>query len=243
MKRLIYLFLTLFIASCGGGGGDEGGSGGGGGGGGPTPQPPGKATLTAPANNKVCETGTSISDTQSNVDFSWEASSNTSTYDLQVTNLNTSAVVNKIGLTSTNTIVELDKGQPYIWKVISKNTSTTQTGTSTSWKFYLAGQGIKNYAPFPAELQTPASGSTVSRSDGKVTFTWEGSDPDQGDELRYTLYVDKTDGKQSPPSDLTNISAKTADVALDAGTLYYWRIKTSDGTNSSFSISYSFRTE
>ena len=51
MKRLIYLFLTLFIASCGGGGGDEGGSGGGGGGGGPTPQPPGKATLTAPANN------------------------------------------------------------------------------------------------------------------------------------------------------------------------------------------------
>jgi len=34
MKRLIYLFLTLFIASCGGGGGDEGGSGGGGGGGG-----------------------------------------------------------------------------------------------------------------------------------------------------------------------------------------------------------------
>ena len=138
----------------------------------------------------------------------------------------------------------MDKGQPYSWKVISKNTSTTQTGTSSSWKFYLAGQGIKNYAPFPADLKTPTSGSTISRSsDGKITFTWEGSDPDQNDELKYTLYVDKTDGKQSPASDLTNISAKTADVALDGETLYYWRVKTSDGTNSSFSIVYTFRTE
>ena len=240
MKKLTYLFFVLILVSCGGsddGGGDGGVD--------PSPaQPPGAVTLTAPTNGKVCETGTSTSDSKSNVGFSWQASSNTSTYDLQVTNLNTSAVINKTGLTSTNSTVELDKGQPYIWKVISKNTSTTQTGTSTSWKFYLAGQGIKNYAPFPAELKTPLSGSTVSRSsDGKVTFSWEGSDPDEGDELKYTLYVDKTDGKQSPASDLTNISAKTADVALDAGTLYYWRVKTSDGTNSSFSIVYSFRTQ
>jgi len=239
MKKLTYLFFVLILVSCGGsddGGGDGGVD--------PSPAQPGAVTLTAPTNGKVCETGTSTSDSKSNVGFSWQASSNTSTYDLQVTNLNTSAVVNKTGLTSTNSTVELDKGQPYIWKVISKNTSTTQTGTSTSWKFYLAGQGIKNYAPFPAELKTPLSGSTVSRSsDGKVTFSWEGSDPDEGDELKYTLYVDKTDGKQSPPSDLTNISAKTADVALDAGTLYYWRVKTSDGTNSSFSIVYSFRTQ
>ena len=239
MKKFTYLFIFLLIFACGG---DEGG--GVDGGGDPPPSPPGSVTLTAPANGKVCETGTSTSDIKSNVDFSWQASSNTSTYDLQVTNLNTSAVVNKTGLTSTNSTVELDKGQPYIWKVISKNTATTQTGTSTSWKFYLAGQGITNYAPFPADLKTPNSGSTVSRSsDGKVTFTWEGSDPDQGDELKYTLYVDKTDGKQSPASDLTNISAKTVDVALNAGTLYYWRVKTSDGTNSSFSIVYSFRTQ
>ncbi len=236
MKKFTYLFIFLLIFSCGGedgGGGDP-----------PPPQPPGSVTLTSPANGKVCETGTSTSDTKSNVDFTWQASSNTSTYDLQITNLNTSSVINKNGLTTISATVELDKGQPYIWKVISKNTTTTQTGTSTSWKFYLAGSGIKNYAPFPADLKSPSSGSTVSRSsDGKVTFTWEGSDPDQGDELKYTLYVDKTDGKQSPSSDLTNISAKTADVALDADTLYYWRVKTSDGTNSSFSIVYSFRTE
>jgi len=241
MKKLLNLFIITLLFSCGGG--DEGG-GGDGGVDPPPPTPPGAVTLTAPANGKVCETGTSVSDTKSNVNFSWQASSNTNTYDLQVTNLNTSVAVNKTGLTTINATVELDKGQPYTWKVISKNSSTTQTGTSTSWKFYLAGEGIKNYAPFPAELKTPASGSTVSRSsDGKVSFTWEGSDPDQGDDLKYTLYIDKTDGKQSPSSDLTNISAKNADVALDAGTLYYWRVKTSDGVNSSFSIVYSFKTE
>jgi len=241
MKKIVFIFSLLLI-SCSGGGGD--GDSGGGGGDPPPPSPPGDVTLTAPTNGKVCETGTSSSDTKSNVDFSWSASTNTSTYDLQVTNLNTSSAINKTGLSTTNTTVELDKGQPYIWKVISKNTSTTQTGTSSSWKFYLAGHGITNYAPFAAELKSPASGSTVSRSsDGKVTFSWEGSDPDQGDQLKYTLYVDKTDGKQSPTSDLSDITSKTVDVALDGGTLYYWRVKTSDGTNSSFSIVYTFRTE
>ena len=183
MKKLAYLFFILIFISCGGDGGD----GGDGNVDPPPPSPPGSVSLTAPANGKVCETGTSTSDTKSNVDFSWQASSNTTSYDLQVTNLNTSVAINKTGLTTINATVELDKGQPYIWKVISKNTSTTQTGTSSSWKFYLAGQGTKNYAPFPADLKAPASGSTVSRSsDGKVTFTWEGSDPDQGDELKYT---------------------------------------------------------
>ena len=241
MKKIVFIFSLLLI-SCSGGGGD--GDSGGGGGDPPPPSPPGDVTLTAPTNGKVCETGTSTSDTKSNVDFSWSASTNTSTYDLQVTNLNTSSAINKTGLSTTNTTLELDKGQPYIWKVISKNTSTTQTGTSSSWKFYLAGPGITNYAPFPAELKSPTSGATVSRSsDGKVTFSWEGSDPDQGDQLKYTLYVDKTDGKQSTTNDLTDITSNTADVALDGETLYYWRVKTSDGTNSSFSIVYTFRTE
>ena len=74
-------------------------------------------------------------------------------------------------------------------------------------------------------------------------FTWEGSDPDSGDTLTYTLYVDATDGKQTPPSAQTGISAKTLDVALEAATTYYWRVKTSDGTNSSYSIVYSFKTQ
>ena len=138
----------------------------------------------------------------------------------------------------------MDKGTPYSWNITSKNTTTTTTTPSDTWKFYLSGPGIVNYAPFPADLKTPGSGSTIARSDeGKVTFTWEGSDPDSGDTLSYTLYVDKVDGKQTPPSAQTGISAKTLDVALDAATTYYWRVKTSDGTNSSYSIVYSFKTQ
>jgi hypothetical protein len=39
------------------------------------------------------------------------------------------------------------------------------------------------------------------------------------------------------------LSAQTADVELDAATTYYWRVKTSDGTNASYSIVYSFKTQ
>ena len=68
MKKIVFIFSLLLI-SCSGGGGD--GDSGGGGGDPPPPSPPGDVTLTAPTNGKVCETGTSTSDTKSNVDFSW----------------------------------------------------------------------------------------------------------------------------------------------------------------------------
>ena len=42
---------------------------------------------------------------------------------------------------------------------------------------------------------------------------------------------------------LTNLSAQTVDVELDADTTYYWRVKSSDGTNASYSIVYSFKTQ
>ena len=212
-KNLKIFFLSVLMISCGGGGGD-GDSGGGDPP--PAPTPPGNPSLTSPANNTVCETGTSISDTQSNVVFSWQASSATDSYDLEVKNLDTNSIQNITGITTTTSTIALDKGEPYSWKVISKNNTSNQTGSSTTWKFYLAGIGTKNY---------------------------EGSDPDQGDQLNYTLYLDKTDGKQTPSSDLTDLNVKTISVSVDGSTTYYWRVKTSDGTNSSFSNIYSFKTE
>ena len=243
LKYFSFLF-TLTLVSCGGGGGDDGGGSGGGGGGGNVTNPPGKSTLTAPANNKTCETGTSVSDTKSEVTFTWGASADTNTYDLKITDLNSSTITNKTGLSTTTTKATLDKGVPYSWYITSKSTASTTTTKSDTWKFYLAGTGVVNYAPFPADLKTPASGSTVTRDgDGKVAFTWDGSDPDTGDTLTYTLYVDTTDGKQTPATALSNLTAKTASVALEAATTYYWRVKTSDGTNSSYSIVYSFKTQ
>ena len=241
LKYFSFLFTLTLIIGCGGGGGEEGG--GDTGGGDVTVNPPAKSTLSAPANNKTCETGTSVSSTQSDVDFTWGVSADTDSYDLKITDLNSSVATNKTGLTTTSTKVTLDKGVPYSWVVTSKSTKSSVTTPSDTWKFYLAGTGVANYAPFPADLKAPSSGSTVKRTDGKATFTWEGSDPDSGDTLAYTLYVDTTDGKQTPSSAQTDLSVLTLDVALDAATTYYWRVKSSDGTNSSYSTVYSFKTE
>jgi len=205
---------------------------------------PGKATLITPENNKTCETGSSISETQSQIEFTWTVTLNTDTYDLTVTDLNTISTINKTGLTSAASLADLDKGVPYSWYVISKNSASSKTTNSDTWKFYVAGKGIVNYAPFTAELKTPKSGATVARDGfGKVKFTWDGSDPDAGDTLKYTLYVDKIDGKQTPPSSQTDIDGETLEVELEATTAYYWRIKTSDGVNSSFSNILTFNTE
>ena len=241
MKKTIYLFISLLIISCSSGGdGDDGG----GSPPPPEPDPPSATNLTKPANNEVCETGTSISDTQSNVEFTWSASANTDTYDLKITNLNNNQVTNKNGLTSTNTTVALDKGNPYSWQIISKNNETTQTASSTTWKFYLSGTGETSYAPFPADLKTPESGSTVARtSEGKVKLSWTGSDPDTSTGLKYTVYIDKVDGKQTPNDNNKELDASELEVAVDAETIYYWRIMTSDGSNTSYSIVFTFRTE
>ena len=60
--------------------------------------------------------------------------------------------------------------------------------------------------------------------------------------MKYTLYLDKIDGKQTPSSEHTDLTAKTIDVTLENGTTYFWRIKSFDGTNSSFSAVNTFKT-
>ena len=194
------------------------------------------ANLEAPSNNKTCETGTSISDTKSEVVFTWTDSIDTDftadRFIFQLVIANTAKAI-------------LDKGIPYSWKIITISVKEGfEVANSETWKFYLAGKGAVNYAPFPAELKTPKSGSTALIDDnGKVTFNWDGSDPDTGDTLRYTLYVDSIDGEQTPPLEQSNLSVKTLKVKLDSASIYYWRIETFDGSDSSYSFVYSFKTE
>jgi hypothetical protein len=228
-----FLSIALLGISCSKG--DDGG--------GTTPPPttevavPGKATLLEPANNKTCEQVNSSGE----VVFSWQASADTDSYDLKIVNLNTNGVTNRNNLTATNKGVPLLKGVPYSWQITSKNSGTKITFSDT-WKFYLAGDGIANYAPFPATADTPVPGSTVVPVDGKITISWTGSDPDD-DALTYTLYVDTVDGLQDPAAELQDLSAASAEVAVESATVYYWRVVTSDGVNTSSSLVYSFRTE
>ena len=234
MRKLIFLLSTLFIFSCGSGDDDS-----------TQPLlPPEAALLTSPENNKVCETGTSISDSKSNVDFSWSASANTTTYDLKITNLSTNEVSNQSGVTETTTTVELSKGTAYSWQITSKNNESTENAVSSTWKFYLAGSSETTFAPFPADLISPTSGSTIQRDgDGMVTLSWAGTDPDTSSGLKYTVYLDTVDGKQDPLEDHKDLDDSELTTAVDSDTVYYWRVKTSDGTNVSYSLIYSFRIE
>lgn len=233
MKKIGFIVLLSFLGvSC-----SKDTPGGGGGGTTPTPtaKTPGKAVLTSPANNKTCEEV----NTSGQVTFSWNASTDTDKYDLKITNLNTQGVTNQNNITTTSKAVTLTKGIPYSWSITSKNEGT-KTTTSDIWQFYLAGDGVVNYAPFPATAVSPSPGASVARTSGKVTVEWSGSDADD-DTLTYTLEMDTTDGIQGTVI-AEDISASSVEVSVEADTVYYWRVISSDGQNTSTSIVYTFRT-
>jgi hypothetical protein len=231
---LLALFTIVFLVSCGGS--DPGPA--------PVPVPviktPGKSVLIGPANARTCEEGTNITATQSTVAFSWNSTSDTESYELRITNLNTSEVVTQTGITTTSATATLTRGIPYSWSITSKNKGAITT-VSDIWKFYLAGVGVTNYAPFPAAAVSPLPGTTVTPTNGKVTLTWDTSDVDGGT-LTHTLYLDTVDGKQIPLAANSNLTVKTKEVSVAANTVYYWRVATSDGTNTATSIVYSFKT-
>lgn len=229
---LIGLFFLVLLTSCGGS--DSGSST-------PANSSPSKSVLIAPANNTTCETGTTNSTTQSTVSFSWNIASNTETYDLKIVNLNTQEVNSQTGITTTTKEVSLSRGVPYSWTITSKNKGTTTT-VSETWKFYLAGNGVTNYAPFPASALSPLQGGVVTPTNGKLTLRWETSDV-EGSALTYTLYFDTIDGKQSPLDTNKNLSTNSKEVSVNPNTVYYWRVATSDGNNIATSIVYSFKTD
>ena len=225
------LTLTLTVlSSCSSGGGEDT----------PTPPPapvieaPGKSALTAPANNAPCQDV----NTAGQVTFQWSAATNAETYDLKITNLNTNASSSQTDITGTSKSVTLNRGIPYSWQVTAKNKGTTTTASDT-WRFYLAGDGVVNYAPFPASPLSPTPGATVTPTEGKVTISWESGDAD-GDALTYTLYADAVDGAQSPAA--SNVTATSFSLSVQAGTVYYWRVVANDGKNTATSILYTFKT-
>ena len=204
----------------------------------PTPTPiaaPGKASLTLPENNKPCETAASVI-------FTWSQGSDTETFDLSITNSDTNQVTNRAGLTTTTATVPLTRGHRYAWKITSKNKGT-ETTTSDTYKFYLAGDGKENAAPFSAEAVYPQPGSSVTPSENNtVTLEWEAADPDS-DTLTYTLHIDTVDGRQEATEENTGLTTNTKEVAVESGIIYYWSVTTSDGSISVTSDVFSFRVD
>ena len=108
-----------------------------------------------------------------------------------------------------------------------KSSTTTITATSDTWKFYNAGLGVTNYAPFPAEVVSPAIGSNTLKT---VTLKWNTTDIDN-DITKYEVYL----GTTNPPTVLqaTTTAQQIADLSLLANTIYYWKVVTTDSKNNS----------
>lgn len=211
IRNIIGLFVLAVFVSCGG---DDG----------PPPAPQG-AALVFPEENSECTTGTEVNLTSTQVTFRWMASSNTERYTLNVVNLNTNVPQN-LSTVSTSASLTLAKGTPYSWSVTSQNASSDQVATSETWLFYNAGSQT-TYAPFPAQLVHPLSGSTVIKDvANEVLLEWTGADVDNDIES-FEVFLSTT----NPPTTsvgLANATDMELSVSVESGTVYYWKVVTTD---------------
>ncbi len=225
--KIYILFLGLMVMSCGGDSSD-----------GPPPAP-GTVTLVFPDQNSECTTGTVISDSQSEVTFEWQSASNAEGYILIVTNLNTNTR-QTLPTQATSGTLAIDRGTPFSWIVTATNSQSSDVSTSESWLFYNEGSQT-TYAPFPAQLVEPVSGSTVIRTDtGQVRLIWQGADV-ENDIASYDIQLSTT----NPPTDNVGTQSNLISdlfVEVDADTVYYWRVITTDAEgNSSTSSVFEFK--
>ena len=186
--------------------------------------PPGIVTLTSPAENAVCVTGTIISDTESSVPFNWIASANTSSYTLVLENLLTSAITSQ-STANLQLTINLLRNTPYSWSIISRSTQTSATSQSDTWKFYNAGAGTVTYAPFPAAIVAPVAGQHINAPAGTVNLTWKGSAV-SNNISGYDLYF----GSNSTPGLLKSgvTDSFLNNVSVKSNTTYYWKVITKD---------------
>lgn len=197
-------------------------------------------TLIFPQDNTECQEGAIISDTQSSILFQWDISEHTDGYEVHVEKLEDGTRTTHLSVNNELDIV-LERGKAYSWSVVSTSESTDETAESEVWKFYNAGTGTVNFAPFPADLLSPENNQVVPLGDSdSVLLTWEASDID-GDIVSYQLFLDT----ENPP--VTNrgiISVSEISIDVQSSTTYYWFIETIDSSNNSaISDVFSFNTQ
>lgn len=233
MKKYLILILCVLEIACGKGKSSSTGA-----------LPPAKANLVAPAQNQACTTGTIISDTQSSIQFSWQSAANATSYEITIKNLLDNTVITQTN--SSNSIsVTLNRNTPYAWYITSKSSKTSTTAKSDTWKFYNAGLGVLNYAPFPAEIKKPTMYQVITLSapatSATLSLEWAGSDVDN-DISKYDVYwgTSKTEANGFYRTGLNPTQTSTTAVC-NINTTYYWKVITTDlAGNSSDSGWYEF---
>ena len=203
---------------------------------------PGSFNLEYPENEQACLDGSILNDLQSKVNLRWSSSKNSSKYQISIKNLNDNS--NLIFESNSNSQeVILKHGEPYAWKVTAEVPESSSSLTSKEWRFYLAGLGEVNYAPFPPELISPRPSAKVNlNSNDQVLLNWSCTDPDS-DIKGYKVYLDSTDGSNLIASfDETKNQVLIA-VGVTSETNYFWKVIAYDNQgNTASSGVYSFST-
>ncbi len=223
MKGLLFAFCVLMLVACRK----------------DSPKPPAAAVLSFPLQNSECTTGVDLDGITSQVEFKWLQADNSQKYELRVTHL-VKGTIQTLSTEALSAKLPLEKGAPYSWVVITRNSETQESASSAKWFFYNAGSRF-THAPFPAQPVAPLSGSTVSADiNNEVRLEWTGADVDN-DITGYEIYF----ATETPPLDLaisgpminTNLN-----VTVSSNSLYYWRITTTDSEgNTSDSGIFSFK--
>jgi hypothetical protein len=208
----------------------------------PIPVEPGVATLLSPANDETCLDGTSLNDIQSNVSFSWSTATDAVSYEVVVTNLLTQSS-QTYTTPSNQTTIALTKAEPYSWIVKSIGEDGSTPSESEQWKFYLAGDAVTNYAPFPSDLISPRSGANITPDiNNLVILNWNGSDVD-GDLESFEVYLDQNDATTLNTSLPFQNNNNSIEVEVENNATYYWKVVAIDTNgNQSSSGVYAFRT-
>jgi len=228
MSRLVIKYLLVFIiliSAC-----SKGGDGNGDGSGLPNlpggdSGDPGSATLVFPENNSECTEGTTVNDLESTITFQWQASQNTDSYEVNVKNLETGDT-QKTDVTTDEASITLNSNTPYEWFVISEKNDSDTKPESAKWKFYNAGAGVIDYAPFPADAVNPKRGASIPVTTS-VTLEWQGNDVDN-DIAEFEVLFDTT---TEPSSNIGSTSQSNMSVNVSSGQTYYWRVVTRDNVD------------
>jgi len=195
----------------------------------------GSAKLVFPENNSECTEGTVLNKSESKITFKWETSQDIESYELNVRNLSTDST-QKVTSNGNEANVTLERNVPYEWFVISKYAEGEDL-TSAKWRFYNAGDGVENYAPFPAVAIHPSRGQTLDAA-GSINLEWQGNDVDN-DISEYEVLFG---GEAVPVTSLGVTEQNTISADVSASQTYYWRVITKDKVgNSSQSEIFEFR--
>ena len=213
MKLAITLILVgLLVVSCGGS--DDSNN-----------SPPeetdkelGTFNLIFPENNLICTEGEDNGSDGVSIEFQWSASTNATSYELEITNQETNSTDTRT-VTTTSLAVGLPKGTQFSWSVTA--VLEDKSLASDSWNFYSEGTSTENFAPFPAEISVSDNG------DGTVNVSWVGEDLDD-DLSTYDVYIGTSGNLVLILENTTNVNTN---YNFTAGEQYIVQVVSKDSYN------------